>query len=221
VCGRSHVWSLRLRGRIAHVPLTATSPDPHVLVLVGARGDLARRKLMPGLEKPLAPTSSPPEASTRRCTSISTGGDFPDRSLPGQRVGAGHPRAALRQRPVRADLEPPASVIDPNRHSGGARPRGPRRVPRGSRRFRDMVVTHLSTSAEAGAQRLLTSSPPLTGGGSASAAEVQSPTLSNPCGRVPSQRPARLGKAVPPLSVSLPHWSCGPIFTGSLEERSQ
>ncbi|MGB0095490.1 MAG: hypothetical protein WBP81_23500 [Solirubrobacteraceae bacterium] len=31
------------------MPLTATSPDPHVLVLFGARGDLARRKLLPGL----------------------------------------------------------------------------------------------------------------------------------------------------------------------------
>ncbi len=28
---------------------TPPSPDPHVLVLFGARGDLARRKLLPGL----------------------------------------------------------------------------------------------------------------------------------------------------------------------------
>ncbi len=39
----------RARGTIADVPAAAVSPDPHVLVLFGARGDLARRKLLPGL----------------------------------------------------------------------------------------------------------------------------------------------------------------------------
>jgi hypothetical protein len=44
--------------------------------------------------------------STARCTRCSRGADLPHRPLPGQGAGAEHPGLPVRQRPVRADLEP-------------------------------------------------------------------------------------------------------------------
>ena len=68
----------------------------------------------------------------------------PDRPLPGQGGGAEHPGLPLRQRALRADLEPPAHRPHPDR-----RARDPRRWSPGpsfyeqTGAFRDMVVTHL------------------------------------------------------------------------------
>ena len=48
---------------------------------------------------------------------------LPHRPLPGQGGGAEHPRVPLRQRPVRADLEPQLHRPHPDRHPRGARAR--------------------------------------------------------------------------------------------------
>ena len=72
------------------------------------------------------------------------GADLPHRPLPRQGGGAEHPRLPLRQRPVRADLEP-----RPHRPRADRRARDARRSSRASAfyektgAYRDMVVTHL------------------------------------------------------------------------------
>ena len=52
--------------------------------------------------------------------------DLPDRPLPGQGAGAEHPRHPLRQRPVRAHLEPQLHPADPDRRAGDPRARAAR-----------------------------------------------------------------------------------------------
>ena len=73
-------------------------------------------------------------AQRRHPRALRRGAGLPHRPLPRQGGGAGHPRAALRQRPVRADLGRRARRGGPDRHPGGPRPRGPRRVLRGDGR---------------------------------------------------------------------------------------
>ena len=58
----------------------------------------------------------------------------PDRPLPRQGVGREHPRAALRERHVRAGLEPRPHRPRPDRRARDALDRGPRRLLRGHRR---------------------------------------------------------------------------------------
>ena len=53
--------------------------------------------------------------------------DLPHRSLPRQGAGAEHPRVPLRQRPVRADLEPQFHRSRADRRAGDAGPRQARR----------------------------------------------------------------------------------------------
>ena len=54
--------------------------------------------------------------------------DLPDRPLPGQGGRAEHPGVALRQRPVRTGVEPPARVLRPDRRPGRDRHSGPGRL---------------------------------------------------------------------------------------------
>ena len=56
---------------------------------------------------------------------------------------AEHPRASVRERPVRADLEPQPHRSHPDRRPRDARGRRSRRLLRRDGAFRDMVVTHL------------------------------------------------------------------------------
>ncbi|MEJ7757244.1 MAG: hypothetical protein WKF83_13945 [Nocardioidaceae bacterium] len=61
--------------------------------------------------------------------------DLPHRPLPGQGGGAEHPRLPLRQRPLRADLEPQPHRPRADRRPRDARPRRAQRVLRGDRRL--------------------------------------------------------------------------------------
>ena len=61
--------------------------------------------------------------------------DLPDRPFPRQGAGAEHPRLPLRQRPVRADLEPQLHRPRADRRSRDARTRQPRRLLRADRRL--------------------------------------------------------------------------------------
>ena len=61
-------------------------------------------------------------------------GRLPDRPLPGQGDGPEPAGAALRQRAVRADLEPPAHRLGADHHGRGRRHRGPGRLLRADRR---------------------------------------------------------------------------------------
>ena len=59
---------------------------------------------------------------------------LPDRPLPREGARAGHHVPPLRERPLRAGLEPRARRVRPDHHGGGLRSRGPRRVLRPGRR---------------------------------------------------------------------------------------
>ena len=61
--------------------------------------------------------------------------DLPDRPLPRQGGGPEHPRAALRERPLRAALEPQQRRVRPDRRPGDPLDRPPRRLLRGNRRL--------------------------------------------------------------------------------------
>ena len=69
-----------------------------------------------------------PRAQRRAARGPRRGVDLPDRPLPRQGGGAEHPRAALRQRPARADLEPRPHRLRADRRARGDRHRGPRRA---------------------------------------------------------------------------------------------
>ena len=71
--------------------------------------------------------------STPRCTTVFPDEPgLPDRPLPRQGGGAEHPRPALRERPLRADLEPPAHRPHPDRRARDARGGHARRLLRGA-----------------------------------------------------------------------------------------
>ena len=68
----------------------------------------------------------------------------PHRPLPRQGVGGQHPRLPLRERAVRAHLEPRAHPLRADRRTRDAHDRGASRAStNGTGAFRDMVVTHL------------------------------------------------------------------------------
>ena len=70
--------------------------------------------------------------------------DLPDRPLPRQGGGAEHPRAALRQRPLRAALEPQQHRVRPDRRARRRCRSAPAPAStRATGAYRDMVVTHL------------------------------------------------------------------------------
>ena len=74
------------------------------------------------LEKPFGTDlETRPEAERHRPPGLRRGPDLPDRPLPRQGGGAQHPRAAVRQRALRADLEP-----QPHRPRADRGPRGAR-----------------------------------------------------------------------------------------------
>ena len=60
--------------------------------------------------------------------------DLPDRPLPRQGAGDGHPLPALRQHAPRADLEPPLRQLGADLDGRGLRGRGPRQLLRPGRR---------------------------------------------------------------------------------------
>ena len=74
-------------------------------------------------------------AQRRTAQGLRRGPDLPDRPFPRQGAGAEHPGLPVRQRPVRADLEPQLHRPRPDRRAGDARYRHPRRLLRADRRL--------------------------------------------------------------------------------------
>ena len=68
------------------------------------------------------------DAQRRGAPGLRRGPDLPHRPLPRQGGGAEHPRLPLRQRPLRADLEPQLHRPRADRRARDPRPRGPHRV---------------------------------------------------------------------------------------------
>ena len=66
-------------------------------------------------------------AQRQAARGVRRGADLPHRPFPRQGAGAEHPRVPLRQRPVRADLEPQFHRSRADRRAGDARPRQARR----------------------------------------------------------------------------------------------
>ena len=66
-------------------------------------------------------------AERQAARGVRRGADLPHRPLPRQGAGAEHPRVPLRQRPVRADLEPQLHRPRADRRAGDAGPRQARR----------------------------------------------------------------------------------------------
>ena len=105
---------------------TVDRPDPHVFVLFGATGDLAKRKLFPGLYR-LAAAGRLPE----------------DYAI----IGSGPPLAGLRRRVPREDPRRPAGL------RRRRRPRGARRPAAAACRFRPPTPTTAPTSPRPSARR--------------------------------------------------------------------
>ena len=77
-------------------------------------------------------------------------GRVPHRPLPGQGDGAEHPRAALRQRPVRAGVELPVRRLGADHHGRGRRHRHPGRLLRHRRRRPRRAAEPPDAAARAG-----------------------------------------------------------------------
>ena len=74
-------------------------------------------------------------AQRRAAQGVRRGPDLPHRPFPRQGAGAEHPRLPVRQRPVRADLEPQFHRSCADRRAGDARHRQPDRLLRADRRL--------------------------------------------------------------------------------------
>ena len=102
----------------------------------GGSGDGKRRTMAPGRDREaVRPRSDLGQGAQRRDPEDAAGAsDLPDRSFPRQGNGAEHHGAALRQRPVRADVEPRAHRPRPDHRGRDRRRRAPRQVLREDRR---------------------------------------------------------------------------------------
>ena len=87
------------------------------------------------VEKPFGhDLESAKQLTTSCCEHFAEERDLPDRPLPRQGDGPEHARAALRERDLRADLEPPVHRPRPDHRRRVDRDRGPRRLLRARRR---------------------------------------------------------------------------------------
>ena len=129
------------------VPPSAMQPMVGMLAATGLSTDRAR--IVHGEAVRLTTWQSATELNAALHEHFAGGRDLPHRPLPRQGGGPGHPRAALRQRPVRADVEPRARRGGADRHPREARPRGPRR--RSTRRRARSATWSSRTSARSSA----------------------------------------------------------------------
>src|SRR5919198_2324446 len=117
------------------------TPDPCVLVIFGASGDLTTKKLFPALysldlrldasDRREAVRARPrvgPRAQHGRPEALRGGRGIPDRPLPGQGDGPEHARTAVLERHLRADLEPAVHQPRADHRRGDDRDRGPGRL---------------------------------------------------------------------------------------------
>jgi glucose-6-phosphate 1-dehydrogenase len=95
------------------------------------------------MEKPFGTDLASAVALNAKLHECSRRPDLPHRSFPRQGAGAEHPRVPLRQRPVRADLEPQLHRSRADRRARDAGPRQALGFYEQTGAYRDMVVTHL------------------------------------------------------------------------------
>ena len=118
--------------RLLHYLSVPPTAAPDVIQMLGdAAGSAERSRVI--MEKPFGTDlASARELNADGPRGLRRGRSLPHRPLPRQGGGAEHPRAALRQRPVRADLEPQPHRPRPDRRPGDAR--GRHRAPPSTRR---------------------------------------------------------------------------------------
>ena len=97
-------------------PRDTTVPDPHVIVLFGARGDLARRKLLPGLfhleEAGLMPTDYRVVGTSRRGGSAEEFRDAARRAIGDEATGDSWARLAERLSFSLFSADEPGPLVD-------------------------------------------------------------------------------------------------------------
>src|SRR5437870_2335804 len=116
---------------------SARAADPCCFVIFGASGDLTHRLLIPALYNLAAGGLLPegfsligisPCAQSQIAWSPQRASDLPHRSLSRQGNSPEYPRAALRQRIVRADLEPGPHRSRPDHGGRDVDGRAPRSI---------------------------------------------------------------------------------------------
>ena len=124
-----------LGGDVARLHYLSVPPAaaPEVVRLLGEVGLVERARII--MEKPFGTDlRSAVELNDGAAHDLRRGPDLPHRPLPRQGGGAQHPGLPVRQRPVRAHLEPPAHRPRADRRARDAVDRAPHRVLRGHRR---------------------------------------------------------------------------------------
>ena len=122
----------RRRGRAAGLPVGAAERDAGDGADAGGERD--RGELLAGGGEALRPRRGQRQGAQRDPPRGPGGGlDLPDRPLPGQGGGSEHPGAAVRQRDIRARLEPRPRRLHPDRRARVAGHPGPGRVLRADR----------------------------------------------------------------------------------------
>ena len=112
--------------RLLHYLSVPPAAAADVIEMLGAAGLAERARVI--MEKPFGTDlESARELERDGPRGLRRGAGLPHRPLPRQGGGAEHPRAALRQRPLRADLEPQPHRPHPDRRAGDARGRLARR----------------------------------------------------------------------------------------------
>ena len=102
--------------------------------LLAEAGLVERSRII--MEKPFGTDLASARVAERQAArGVRRGADLPHRPFPRQGAGAEHPRLPLRQRPVRADLEPQLHRSRADRRAGDAGPRQARRLLRADRRL--------------------------------------------------------------------------------------
>ena len=105
-----------------------------VVHMLGEAGLAERSRIV--MEKPFGTDLESAKCAQRRAArGLRRGADLPHRPLPGQGGGAEHPGVPLRQRPLRADLEPQLHRPRADRRARDAGAGDPRGVLRGHRRL--------------------------------------------------------------------------------------
>ena len=121
------------RGRRLHYLSVPPKAAVAVISMLRDAGLVDRARVV--MEKPFGTDlRSAVELNRHGARDVLRGADLPDRPLPRQGAGAQHPRVPVRQRAVRADLEPQLHRPRPDRRPRDARPGQPGRLLRGHRR---------------------------------------------------------------------------------------
>ena len=187
------------RARSAGCTTSACRPRPRSTSCTSSpRPDLVERSRII-MEKPFGTDlESAKKLNARLHEVFARGADLPDRPLPRQGGGAEHPGVPVRQRPVRADLEPQLHRPRADRRAGDARPRDAGLVLRVDRR----VPRHGRHPPDAGARVHGDGAADVAGAGTDQRREAQGVPLDASAGA--AQRGARAVPRLPRPSTRSP-----------------